>query len=351
MFDIDLRAALDADTLLARVHPDDRQSLEQRLAAVANTGSLGGENARDSTDHGNDGGRGDDGEPLGTYRLIRGNGETRHIQAWAKLVRDSDDNPSQLLGVAQDVTDRERSERALRQLSSRLLRAQEEERSRIARELHDDLSQRMALLNMEIDMLAQGAGDERLESELARLSAHVGELASSVRKLSHALHPSALQHLGLVAAIDQLRREVARLHGLDIEFEHRDMPERLIDEAALGLYRIAQEALRNVVKHSQSDSASVSLCRRGAWIELTVTDDGAGFDQEDNREPGLGMLGMRERLRLVRGRLTVKSRPGRGTKLTAAVPVADNLRPPTTELPLTFIEDGETTRFIRPKEI
>lgn len=331
IFDIDLRAELESDALLARIHADDRDRLQHSLAALRQ-------------------GR-DDVEPLGVYRLVRGNGELRYVQYWAELVRDSDERPYQLLGVVQDVTDRRRSEEELRQLSSRLLRAQEEERARIARELHDDLSQRMALLNLEIDILAQSASDERVESELARLSGLVGDLAASVRKMSHALHPSALQHLGLVAAVDQLRREIARLHGLDIEFEHLDMPDRLKDEAALGLYRIAQEALRNVVKHSQSDSASVRLCRRDDWIELAVSDRGAGFEQDaDGREPGLGMLGMRERLRLVRGRLTVHSRPGRGTTVTAAIPVAENLRPPTHEFPVAFANSAAAEQFSLSEE-
>ena len=310
LFDVDQRAEIDLDALLSHIHPGDRKRFQSRLEAYESGA----------------------GEEFGTFRVVRGKGDVHHVQFWAELQRDSDGKPYRLLGVAQDVTLRKRSEEALRSLSSRLLRAQEEERARIARELHDDLSQRMALINMKVDILAQMSKDPRTEDELSQLSADVGELATSMRKLSHGLHPSALQHLGLVAALDKLRREIARLHGLDIEFEHQGVPQRLQDEAALGLYRIAQEALRNVVKHSGSETATVRLQRMGDCLELAIADQGHGFDTEASKgESGLGLLGMRERLRLVDGQLTIESRPGHGTRVKAVIPVTRNVRPPSVD--------------------
>lgn len=322
IFDIDRRSELEAHSLLTNIHPNDKERFDERMTALL------------------DGNR----DHFGSFRVIRGKGDIRHIQCWAELTKDKDGKPYRLLGVAQDVTDRRRAEEDLRQLSRRLIRAQEEERARIARELHDDMGQRMALLNMRIDMLTQSAASDPVAKELSDLSEHVGELASSVRKLSHALHPSALQHLGLVAAIDSLRREVARLHGLDIEFEHRHIPTKIPDEAALSLYRIAQEALRNVVKHSQSESASVYLYRKGGWIELEITDSGVGFDMDtQDVDTGIGVIGMRERLRLVDGTLVMKSSPGKGTTIKAAIPLHPGTRSTRRDLSLLQVKNKRIT--------
>ena len=219
------------------------------------------------------------------------------------------------------------SQQELRRLTGRLLEAQEAERRRIARELHDDLNQRLALLSVELDLLARRppAATEATE-EVARglraLSARTKELSAAVHDLSHQLHPSMLEHLGLLGAVGVLCKEMTRHHGLEVRFTHHTLPEVIPEGVALCLYRIAQESLRNVVKHSGTDCATVEL--RGRWgaIRLRVADAGAGFDPAAvTAGGGLGLVSMRERLRSLGGRLVVQSAPLRGTRIHVSVPL------------------------------
>jgi PAS domain S-box-containing protein len=235
-----------------------------------------------------------------------------------------------LLASVVDLTARRRAEeglraskRELKSLAGHLLRAQEGERRRIARELHDDLSQSLALLAVELDLLgrrppptAGGVADQ------ARgLADRVKELAAAVHALSHQLHPAKLEQLGLVAAVQGLCRETAGHHGLDVKFTHHGVPAAVPAPTALCLYRVAQEALRNVVKHAATGHAAVELSGSAAGLRLRVADDGAGFDPAAGR-PGLGLVSMRERLHLVGGRFAVDSRPGGGTRIDVFVPPA-----------------------------
>jgi signal transduction histidine kinase len=215
------------------------------------------------------------------------------------------------------------SQQELRSLTGRLLEAQEVERRRIARELHDDLNQSLALLSVEIDLLGQrlptSAGDAA--GRLPELSARVKELSSAVHDLSHQLHPSKLEQLGLVTAVRGLCHELTRHHGLGVTFTHSDVPEVIPEATALCLYRIAQEALRNVVRHAATDRAEVELGGTPGGIRLRVRDDGAGFDPAAALGGGLGLVSMRERLYLVGGDIAIDSRPGVGTRIDVRVPV------------------------------
>jgi signal transduction histidine kinase len=214
------------------------------------------------------------------------------------------------------------SQGELRALTGRLLQAQETERRRIARELHDDLSQRLALLAVELDLLAQAPPAEaaRLRDKVAELTAQVRELSSTVHELSHNLHPSKLEQLGLVACLRGLCQEQAEAHGLRVEFTHQPTPP-VPHDTALCLYRIAQEALRNVVKHSGARHARVALGGNGDGVSLQVADDGAGFDSRADGNGGLGLVSMRERLRLVGGTIAIESRPLDGTRIDVHVPL------------------------------
>jgi signal transduction histidine kinase len=215
------------------------------------------------------------------------------------------------------------SQRELRALAGRLLQAQETERRRIARELHDDLSQRLALLAVELDLLGQRPPDEvaRLAVNVQELSAQVRELSSVVHDLSHNLHPAKLEQLGLVAGIRGLCKEQAQAHGLQVEFTPQPIPP-LPHDTALCLYRIVQEALRNVVKHSGARQARVELDKDADGVSLRIADDGAGFapDGADCRG-GLGLVSMRERLRLVGGTIAIDSKPSGGTRIAVHVPL------------------------------
>jgi PAS domain S-box-containing protein len=230
-----------------------------------------------------------------------------------------------------DITQRCEAERGLREnqrelrvLTGRLLQAQETERRRIARELHDDLSQGLALLSVQLDLLGQRPGESpaQLAGHVHDLSAQVRQLSSSVHDLSRQLHPTKLEQLGLVAAVSGLCKELGQSHDLRIEFVHRDVPESIPTDTALCLYRIVQEALRNVVKHSGARGADVELSGDADAIRLRVTDDGAGFDPKSvEGKGGLGLVSMRERLRMVRGEIAIDSSPSGGTRVEVHVPV------------------------------
>lgn len=223
---------------------------------------------------------------------------------------------------AQDLV--RESQRDLRLLTGRLIEAQETERRRIARELHDDLSQGLALLSVEMDLLGQNRpkSAEEIGAELRHLSASARHLSSCVHDLSYQLHPLKLEQLGLVPAVRGLCQEFGLAHGMAVEFLERAVPERLPDEAAVCLYRIAQEALQNVAKHSKARHARVELAGMPNGVQLRVSDDGAGFDFDAAlRRGGLGLGSMRERLRLVAGSLLIDSRPGAGTRVEVRVPL------------------------------
>lgn len=216
------------------------------------------------------------------------------------------------------------SQAVLQELTGKLFGAQEAERRRIARELHDDFGQTLALLSVEMDLLRQRPPETsaQLGPKIETMSARVKQLSSSIHDLSHQLHPMKLEQLGLVASLRGLCKEVAQSHGLDVNFVHDQAPEAIPHDAGLCLYRIAQEALRNVIKHSRARQALVELSGLPGAIRLCIEDDGSGFDSNsDLSQGGLGLASMRERLRLVNGELSIDSRPPKGTRIEARVPL------------------------------
>ncbi len=214
--------------------------------------------------------------------------------------------------------------RNLLELSARLIGALEEERSRIARELHDDFSQRLALLSVDLELLRAQPPDSSenfsqcLESPLQRTK----ELASDIHRLSYQLHPSALEQLGLVAAIRAYCKELSGQHELHIEFAHHEVPRQLPENVALCLYRIVQEALRNVIKHSGAQTARVELSGTAEELALQISDTGTGFDSRRvQARRGLGLLSMRERLRIVGGKISIERLEPNGTRIEVRVPI------------------------------
>lgn len=210
------------------------------------------------------------------------------------------------------------------ELSGRLIAAQEAERSRLARELHDDLSQSLALLSIEVDTLSSGTNeDEAIEERMGVLSERIRHISSDIHRISHTLHPALLQQLGLVTAIGAFCRELQKNRGLRITFTSSEFSATPSDDVALCLFRITQESLQNVAKHSESASAEVDICVHGDEIRLTITDEGKGFDPRSKKvQDSLGLLSMQERIWSVNGSLTIDSKPGKGTRITARVPVA-----------------------------
>jgi signal transduction histidine kinase len=213
-------------------------------------------------------------------------------------------------------------ESQLHELSGRVISGQEEERRRVARELHDGASQQLALLAIELDQLGLGAPDPRALPERGRaLAGRVRELSSDLHRLAYELHPTILDQLGLVAALRQFAARFGAVHGIRVEVGEAGWPPDVPRGISLALYRVAQETLQNVAKHSGATGASLVLRGAADAVRLIVSDDGKGFDlARAGQGAGLGLAGMHERLRLVGGKLHVDSAAGGGTVVTATVP-------------------------------
>ncbi len=216
----------------------------------------------------------------------------------------------------------DRSRGELQALTGSLLTSQEEERRRVARELHDDLSQRLAAIGMQGDAISQTMAQDpaAARSELERILKALGDLAEDVRLLSHRLHPAMLDDLGLAAALRSLTEEFGEREAMITTFYSDQVPETIPREVATGLYRIAQEALRNVAKHAGQTHIKVQLKGVPGGLELQVADAGKGFDMEQIR-PGLGLISMRERAHLIGATIQVQSAVHEGTKVSVYVPL------------------------------
>jgi len=186
------------------------------------------------------------------------------------------------------------------------------------------LSQRMALLQISLEQVAQDTAglSSKIRQQLHNITKVTTEVSSGIHNLSHQLHPYKLDTLGLVAALGGFCNEFSRQHNLQVQFVHHDVPGQIPKEVTLCLFRIVQEALRNVVKHSGGTEAQLELSGHDDRIDLCVSDSGAGFSPEHVKaETGLGLISMRERLRLVRGHLSVESDPSHGTRIRVRVPL------------------------------
>jgi signal transduction histidine kinase len=206
----------------------------------------------------------------------------------------------------------------IRHLSRRLLGEQEAERARIARELHDDINQQLAILSIDLDRLRSDQLQVHSAKRLSRALKTVHGISTSVRELSHRLHPSMLQLIGLVAALDNLRRDLSPPH-LRIAFSHRNVPAEIDQAIALCVFRVAQEALVNAVKHSDAAHIWVDLTGGPFSVALTITDDGKGFEVNGPPNAGLGLISMKERVASVGGVLEIHATPGVGTRLRVTV--------------------------------
>ena len=207
----------------------------------------------------------------------------------------------------------------IRHLSRRLLGEQEAERARIARELHDDINQQIAILSIELDRLRSDELSIHTAERLSRALETTQGISTSVRDLSHRLHPAWLQLIGLVGGLDSLRRDLSPPH-LSIAFAHQNVPTAINPDIELCLFRVAQEALGNAVKHSDARHISVELTGAPSSLALTIADDGKGFDVESAPNGGLGLMSMRQRVESVGGLLEIHASPASGTRLRVTVP-------------------------------
>jgi PAS domain S-box-containing protein len=288
---------------ISRVHPDDRE------AYVATETGPTPDNPAYQT----------------TYRMLRPDGGVVWLEENGHAFFDGQGRMLRIIGMVTDVTDRKRAEEALSSVSRRLIEAQEQERTRIARELHDDIGQRLALLTIELEQLRQVSPDLSAQvcSRIAALQQHTTEIASDVQSLSHELHSSRLEYLGIAVAMTTFCKEFSDQQNVEVDFAHDDVPRTLPQEISLCLFRVLQEALQNALKHSGVRHFDVELCYGSDEIHLTVKDSGSGFESKAAKgSRGLGLISMEERVKLLNGTFSIESGPKRGTTIHAHVPLS-----------------------------
>jgi PAS domain S-box-containing protein len=290
------------DTWIAYVHPDDQMKILDNLSRAVKIR-----------------------QPFSTeYRLRRSDGVYRWMFDVASPRVDGDGSFGGFIGSAIDTTDQKLAQQALEKVSGQLIEAQEKERSRIARDLHDDICQRLALLSMELEQANRSSNGSpaATKKSLEDIRKHCSEIAGDVQSLSHQLHSSRLDYLGIVAAIRGFCGELSKQHEINIEFTETVVPADLPKDVSLCLFRVAQEALHNAVKYSGVSQFTVELSGMEGGVQLVVSDAGAGFDiQAAKKNGGLGLLSMQERIHLVHGSFSVESKPWQGTRVIAAVPL------------------------------
>ena len=293
------------DHFIDIVHPDDRESLRQVVR-----GALEG-----------------DGQYETDYRVLLPDSTVRWIASRGRIEFDQNGKPRQLRAISIDVTERRRSEDEARDLNGRLITAHEDERARLARALHDDVTQRLALLAIDAGHKEKKLGDTIARQAMGSIRHDLVQLSEDVHALSYALHPAILEDLGLIEALKAECARFGAVEGIPTSLTAADDVGQPSWALSLCLYRVAQEALRNVARHSGASSVEVELRAVGGGLELAVQDNGVGFDPTRKQgRPSLGLAGMRQRLSLVGGELLIDSAPGVGTSIVARAPLNEEAR-------------------------
>jgi signal transduction histidine kinase len=278
-----------------KIHPDDRPKF---LAAIAR---LTPENPTDDV----------------TYRALASDGTLVWLRSNGRGFFDGEGKLLRVIGMVADVTDVKRAEEALAGMTRKLIEAQEQERARIGRELHDDINQRLAMLAVQVQQLQDDPSE--VQNRAQELRKELGEISNDVQALSHELHSSKLQSLGVVAGIKSWCKEYAERQKIDIECRS-DVSSILPMEIGICLFRVVQEALHNAIKHSGVKRVEVQLREESGEVHLLISDLGKGFDLEAAmRSKGLGLTSMRERIRLVNGTIAIESKPMHGTTVHVRV--------------------------------
>ena len=291
------------DRMLARIHIEDRERFANAVKALSR--------AHPSCQL--------------SYRIARSDGIIIWLEESAQAFFDSRGTMLRLVGMVADVSRRKEAEKALSDLSGRFVAALEQDRTRVARELHDDVSQRLALVAVMLKRLGQHLPKTKTEitASLQNMWQTVSGISSEIHYLSRQLHPSTLG-VGLGSALRTFCEGIEKQHGLKIMVTCQRVPDAVPGDDAICVYRVAQEAISNVVKHSQAREARLELTGTSEHLELLIIDEGKGFEYDTERERGLGLLSMRERLRLVGGTLRVQTGLG-GTEVLARVPLKPTL--------------------------
>jgi len=258
------------------------------------------------------------------YRIVSPSGKFIWLEENGTASFDPQGRTVRVVGMVANVTPRKEVERALATVSGKLIEAQEQERRRIARDLHDDINQRLALLNIELQRLADWPPDSQTElrQRVQELCQQASAISYDVSALTRELHSPKLELLGIVPAMRGFCDELANHQKVTIDFHHSDVPGRLPPDVSLCLFRVLQEALRNAVKHSGVERFEVQLLGHPGEIPLRIRDEGAGFDpNEASRGDGLGLVSMRERVGLLRGTIDITSKAKAGTEITLRIPL------------------------------
>ncbi len=258
------------------------------------------------------------------YRIRQRDGEYRWIDDLGVPRLNPDGSFAGYIGSCLDVTERKQAEEVTASMSRRLIEAHEEERTRVARELHDDINQRVAFLAVSLDVAKHDLPSDVTETKrrITEIKEQLIDLGSDIQAMSHRLHSSKLEYLGLAAAAAAFCRDTSARYDVQIDFEGEEIPRELASETSLCLFRVLQETVQNALKHSGSKNLEVSLRSTSDTIVLTVQDWGLGFDVEEAlKGQGLGITSMRERLKLVNGELFIQSANQKGTSVRAIIPL------------------------------
>jgi len=265
------------------------------------------------------------------YRLRRHDAEYRWVLDIGVPRFNGDGSFAGYVGCCMDISEMKEARATLAEFSGGLIRAGEQERARIARELHDDINQRLALLAnglQEVERAISATTNGSQKQELQELWRLTNEIATDIQHMSHQLHPSKLHYLGLASTVRDLCREISQQHKIEIDCAVSKLPENLDENVSLNLFRTVQECLRNAVKHSQARHVKVELTCQSGKVHLRVSDDGVGFNPDASRlNHGLGLVSMQERLRSVGGEFSIRSTPSLGTLVEGSVPAATKAGP------------------------
>jgi signal transduction histidine kinase len=263
-----------------------------------------------------------DGEYRAEYRVVLPDSTIRWISGRGRVEFDHNGKPNQLRAVSIDTTERRSAEAEARDLNGRLITAQEDERARLAHALHDDITQRLALVAIEVGRKESSIGDAGTKQVMRSMRNILTKLSEDVHALSYALHPAILQDLGVIEALKTECDRFWSVEGIPVSFRAEELLDEPLRPVALCLYRIAQEALRNVARHAKASAVEVGFRSVDGGFQLSVHDNGVGFDPARKRaRPSLGHASMRQRVSLVGGELRVDSQPGHGTTVVAWAPL------------------------------
>jgi len=286
------------------IHPDDRAEVVRLVDGALTTGA----------------------PTNGEWRVIWPDGSVHWLAGRWRVLMDESGEPSRVVGINMDFTERKRAEEALSSMSRKLLEVQEQERTRVARELHDDIGQRLALLAVELDQLQDKLVNvpPDILKQMRDLGRRTADISTDVHNLSHELHSSKLELLGVAGGMKSWCWEFGSRRSMQIDFKSQDLP-NLPQEISLCLLRVLQEAVNNVEKHSGVKRIDVQLHEESGAIHLIVSDSGKGFDVAAVAQgDGLGLTSMRERVRLVNGTIAIESKPMAGTNIHVRVPIGSN---------------------------